>query len=729
MKILKKLIRWVALASFLLLLTACPKPNPPGIVEREPIIPATTKVPDKATRDLLSVYNPDTGIMRFTNSTPLLDSLKTGDVFVGEPSSAAPAGYLRKVNKISKEGAEVILETTQAKLTDAIHQGTLNVQDQLKQSQLKSVTLLTDGAYAGLNKDKQTDESSGLNPQVSFGKGFDFEAGINLKLEAKDSDDGVEGELTANFNGGVKFNVGYTVVIDIGFLADLNYIEASLGFEESVSITIDADAKGKIEKEWEIARFDFDAVKFFIGPVPVVLVPSAKLILGVSGEASVHFDYTFGQIAAFRQGVRWDEDKGWSRIDKNEFKVTREGPNFEGQLNLTAYARANMRVLFYNVAGPDVGAIVGARLDVAFPRDPLWRLYGLVAGDIAFTIDILGENKRFDEELFRIEKEIASGAPKPPVITILNPNPSVDLLFDTDLAQFFTIEDQIGYSYELRSDKGEVFNGSFLNGNPFTKVKFTTAGVRTMTINARSSTGKTAQAFFTINVINTPPESPSLFNEDNLSFSVGQGDEFDLNLNTPNDKNSGILDCATAVRWVVSGTDSLLTENGSSLGCSATATFGTQGTRTVKAIITDPEGLSTERTFNITVGPEPTIKSPKLSEIVVNNGDVKRNGLTYYTVPLTASITVTNPDNVSFSSIWSIINDNPRATLDLYNNSTSVTVLAGQTIDDGQQGPVVICGGGSEAAPAKATFVMEFTALGRTRIKVFDFFCAPVPPK
>ena len=64
--------------------------------------------------------------MRFTTSTPILDKLAVGDVFVGEPSSAAPAGYLRKVNKISKEGAEVILETSQAKLTDAIHQGTLN---------------------------------------------------------------------------------------------------------------------------------------------------------------------------------------------------------------------------------------------------------------------------------------------------------------------------------------------------------------------------------------------------------------------------------------------------------------------------------------------------------------------------------------------------------------------------------------------------------------------------
>ena len=78
----------------------------------------------------------------------------------------------------------------------------------------------------------------------------------------------------------------------------------------------------------------------------------------------------------------------------------------------------------------DVGATVGAKLDVAYPRDPLWRLYGLAAGDVAFTIDLLGEEERFEQEIFRIEKEIASGEAKPPVITILNPNPTIDLLFE-----------------------------------------------------------------------------------------------------------------------------------------------------------------------------------------------------------------------------------------------------------------------------------------------------------
>lgn len=90
---LQKWTRGLMLIGLIFFLTACLGDDP----RIETITPKTTKVPDKATRDLLSVYNPDTGSMRFTNTTAILDSLKTGDVFVGEPSSVAPYGYLRKV--------------------------------------------------------------------------------------------------------------------------------------------------------------------------------------------------------------------------------------------------------------------------------------------------------------------------------------------------------------------------------------------------------------------------------------------------------------------------------------------------------------------------------------------------------------------------------------------------------------------------------------------------------
>lgn len=721
-------VKWLIFALTLLVLVSCAT-NPPAPTEREPIIPDTTKIPDKATRDALTVFDTTTGTMRFNASTPVLDNLKADDVFVSEPTTAAPSGFLRKVVSVRQEGGEVIVETSDAKLTDAVHQGILNVEGKLEASQLRQVVPLTEGASGGAIETPGGAE--GLAPQVDFGNGFRFEARLDKVLEAASED----ARATVHFKGLVKFDVGYRLLIDIGFLADLDAVEASLNFYEETTLSVDANATGAIKKEIEVARYYFDPITFFIGPVPVVLIPGATVVLGIDGRASVHFDYTFSQSGGFTQGVRWDEDNGWQRLNKNGFDVKHEGPNFEGMMDMRGYARGNLSIMLYGIIGPQAALTAGVRLDVAVPRDPFWILSGFVRGEIAFVIDLLGEEERFAEELFNIERQITSGAAKPPTITILNPNPTIDLGFETDLTQFFKVEDEIGALYSLRSDK---------DGNLSSLHRFTSEGPRTITITASSENGKTAQAFFTANVINTPPDPPALADEENLS--IGQGDEFDLNLKgLPNDKNSGVLPCST-VRWTVLGTDALVTEEGSSNGCSATAIFSEQGTRTVKATVTDPQGLASERTFNITVGAPPAIKSPSVKFITV----VRTNGSTPFAqgdtvivdpdkpsfVPLTASVAIVNPDNVPVTFAWRVVNTSgPYSGFSgTLSETASLTVNVGETAAFYYYDPETfgtfrfdepICLNGDEETRGydEAAFQLTVTAAGRTRVKTFNFRC------
>ncbi len=719
-------LKWATFIPLLLALTACPRTDPP-VVEREPIIPETTKIPDQATRDALTVFDATTGTMRFNASTPLLDDLKPNDVFVSESATAAPFGFLRKVTSVRKEGGEVIVETGEAKLTDAVHQGTLNVEGKLEASQLRQVVPLTEGASG---RAIEGTKSEGLSPQVDFGNGFRFEARFDKVLEAATA----EAQATVHFKGLVKFDVGYRLLIDIGFLADLDAVEASLNFYEETTFSVNADAAGSIQKDLEVARYYFDPITFFIGPVPVVLVPSATVIVGIEGRASIHFDYTLSQSGGFAQGVRWDENNGWQRINKNGFDARHEGPNFKGTMDMRAYARGNLSVMLYGVIGPQASLSAGARLDVAVPRDLFWILSGYVKGDIAFVIDLLGQEERFAEELFNIERQITSGAAKPPTITILNTNPTIDLLFQTDLTQFFKIEDDIGFRYSLRSDK---------DGNISSTHTFTSEGLRTVTVIATSDSGKTAQAFFTANVVNTPPEPPALADETNLT--VGQGDEFDLNLkNLPNDKNSGVLPCS-AVRWSVQGADSLVTEESSSSGCNATAVFSEQGTRTVKATVTDPQGLASERTFNITVGAPPAIKAPNVSFITVtiNGSPFSKGGLVDVnpdkTPPvfpaLTASVTVVNPDNVPITYNWSVINKNSTSNffseIGSATNTATINVgaMAGFTYQDdfggitGFQDRICLNGDEETRGYDEAAFQLTISYPGRTRVKTFNFLC------
>lgn len=128
-------------------LAACTQQPPVG---REAIIPDTTKVADPATRAALTAFDLDTGEMRFSTTTPLLASLQLDDVIVAEPSEAAPYGYLRKVKSKVTQGSEVVLQTTQANLTDAIHQGWLDASDDLEADDLVSATSFVEGVTVGL---------------------------------------------------------------------------------------------------------------------------------------------------------------------------------------------------------------------------------------------------------------------------------------------------------------------------------------------------------------------------------------------------------------------------------------------------------------------------------------------------------------------------------------------------------------------------------------------------
>ena len=66
---------------------------------------------DADTRAALAAYDPQSGVLKFSKSTPVLANLKPGDVLVSEPSNAAPSGDLRTVTAIRQGGTDTVLDT------------------------------------------------------------------------------------------------------------------------------------------------------------------------------------------------------------------------------------------------------------------------------------------------------------------------------------------------------------------------------------------------------------------------------------------------------------------------------------------------------------------------------------------------------------------------------------------------------------------------------------------
>jgi hypothetical protein len=82
------------------------------------LIPPTTKVLDAQTQKSLNT-NDKTGVLKFSSDATV--TFEPGQVLVSTSTPVAPQGFLRRIKTVRCEGHQIILETEQAKIFDAIH--------------------------------------------------------------------------------------------------------------------------------------------------------------------------------------------------------------------------------------------------------------------------------------------------------------------------------------------------------------------------------------------------------------------------------------------------------------------------------------------------------------------------------------------------------------------------------------------------------------------------------
>jgi hypothetical protein len=333
---------------------------------------------------------------------------------------------------------------------------------------------------------------------------------------------------------------------------------------------------------------------------------------------------------------------------------------------------------------------------------------------------------------------------KPPIIEIRSNPAQTDLLartalysetLDSNYQGFFRVfdpNDDID-SLNVRSDR-ETGRLGESSANGVTYETFETDGPRTLTITATDKAGATTQAFLTLNVVNSPPEPAQL---EQGTLTVGQGDELFMNLpiGQPIDKNTP-LTCDN-VRWSA-GSNSLITDQGSSVGCQAIAVFSEQGTRQVTVTVTDAQGLATERVFDVNVTAPSAVKLPKVGFIEV--AGIQRNSIIQDTTILNASVPVTNPDNIAVSYSWSWQNNPlPNGYIGFLAGDVAttptLTVKAGfseiDTVIDGKRFLCRAVATNGQSFYTSARLIVEVSFAGTSKIqrRDFPFTCIPLQPR
>jgi hypothetical protein len=574
---------------------------PPG--GRPVVIPPTTKVADSATQDALGAFDPDSGTMRFTENTLQLQSLRPDDVLVGEPSEAAPYGYLRKVKTIRREGAGVVLETTQANLTDAVHQGDLDAAQDLKASDLESATALVEGL------------SVGLAPQDAI----DIGDGYNFKLEFDETVlDIAEGDVKVKVrvDGVLYFNAGYNIGIGIDNInpregrltPEVDRFEAWIGFDQASILHVSGEANAKITKEKKVAEYRFETKCFLIGPVPVCVTPTVYAFVGASGEVNLSFDYRATQTAAARVGAKWTDDRGWEDIKPTPSFNTTFDQQFtvNAALNAKAYTKTEGALMFYNAAGPTIGVKSGIELDAAIPRNPFWILRGNLDAYYGFIVDlpVIGRVAESNGTLYSLSKEFGRSPNAPPKFS----NVKSDVI-QASIGVPIILGPRAGFTgyFDVADPEGEPITlgaTSDRDGAIPLNVTFRSGGLRTVTVTAKDKAGASASITLKVNVGNSLPIVDISVATDSIPATV----DYFVTARAYDPESSGYLGCDRLV-WSVSAPDTVTPQpkNGS---CDAVVVFANEGTRTLTVTATDPHGGKTSKTLTVFVSKVPENRPP-----------------------------------------------------------------------------------------------------------------------
>ena len=597
------------------------------------VIPATTKVADTATGNAMTGFDPDTGVVTFSTTTALLGNLKVGDVLVGEPNGVAPAGYLRKVTSItkSKKTGAVTLQTTQARLDETITQGTLDATGDLNPSDLLSTQTAPGVTFTGARTSRSgASGAAGGFGLADIGDGFDFHEAINVDFEGDAvAGGGVTGNAKVHISGFVNFNAGYNIgfgiqsCVRVPFFTCLDRVEAHLGAHLSSDLHVTGTFNGELHKEQVLATHFFQPIIFFIGPVPVVLIPILKAVAGVDGTAHATFTFDSSLNGDMDAGAKWTDPTD----DGHSWEVTPVHPNFpnpdvdakvQASMDLHAHAGADAELLLYGIGGPGLAAHVGIEGKVQVPGNPVWEIRGEATGKVSFGFDLGGILSLVGfEKSFRDDWHIASSENQAPqcwgqtgVIPVaLN---HVDNLGPHTLANnwngWFDCPDPEGghVTYKVTDGGNEINYSSY---------QWTSTGQHDVVVTASDPDGHSSQVTLQFDVEDSPPVLSTV----EASGVVRAGVQYFVTATAWDAEagTSGDWLLCDAMQWQATNATIRITSGGRF--CTAEVIFSQAGTQTITVTATEPKvgGKSSTHSVTVNVLDAPANPAPILGSFTV----------------------------------------------------------------------------------------------------------------
>lgn len=305
--------------------------------------------------------------------TTLVD-IPVGSVVVGERGG----GYVRRIMAVEKNGKTIDVVTEQASLADAVLEGDI------------AANLVPEGGWSQVNC-----------PAGASCVGFDLIDLSNTVL----FDGDVGGVPLRVFipSGGLHFSPSVDFDMSIGFPGKIKRLSGSVTGAFTADIEVVAETSGAVDFAQEIDvngptpllsyPFTFVAPTPF-GPLPIVGTANMDVFVGFNAHAGAQAQLATGlsATAAIEVGATF-EDGEWTASAEPTFDALFDPIQLDASadVSLEAYARPEISVTFYGVAGPRLSVEPSLRFNGGFvPPDSLQgQLDACMRGELGFSVKIL----------------------------------------------------------------------------------------------------------------------------------------------------------------------------------------------------------------------------------------------------------------------------------------------------------------------------------------------------
>jgi hypothetical protein len=333
------------------------------------------------------------GTLRLDSAVPL----QPGDVLAAGVSQAAPYGFLLKATTVRPDGAQTVADVVPATLLEALPQGRI-------------------------------DESFILEPAPVSGRRGGRSGGIRFRKTAQCTAGG-----TVDIAGEADLGTPQIEIdADWGILS-LNSVEATASVTASAHASASASGAASCSVgPIEIVDTKLGTITFFVGSIPVVLVPELEIDLEGFGTVEAAVSTSVDASLTATAGARY-EDGDLSPIAELDESFSHVPPNPTGSATLEATLSSELEIAAYGAGGPAFTFDAGLEMNADPADEPWWTLDAPVALTAGLEIDVL-DVEAGPITVFEDRFRLAEAAPRAPMYRIVDGEARYAVGFDAACA-------------------------------------------------------------------------------------------------------------------------------------------------------------------------------------------------------------------------------------------------------------------------------------------------------